>query len=249
MGRLADRLPGCRCPDAAAAHRRGAVRAVWAPAAARWPPDVRAVRRRSTPARRGAAGAPQGGRALRHVRRGRAGRSDALRVLPTKLPPRLQVGACSGLRDSRARRCSASGTAPARGCKAGDWLCRLCVARPGRLPDHANQPRAPDHYRAAGLCRYGGERDRADRRACRRCRRLQADATAPWQAAHPPDPPRLYADARARRRQRIAAGLCAECSGERDRPDGKLCRRSRRIAAVKSRTHRRSEYHGRPYTA
>ena len=45
---------------------------------------------------------------------------------------------------------------------------------------------------------------------------------------------------RGRRRDRIAAGLCPECGGERDRTDRKLCARCRRRAAAKQRAHRRA---------
>ena len=127
----------------------------------------------------------------------------------------------------------------ARRALLGGAICRICIARPGRLPDHANRPRvrARTRYRAAGWCRCGGERDRADRLACARCRALQAAASNRHRAAHPPDRARLYADVRERRRRRIAAGLCAECGGERDRPHQRLCGRCRRRAADKQRVH------------
>ena len=126
----------------------------------------------------------------------------------------------------------------ARRALLGGVICRICIARPGRLPDHANRPRARTRYRAAGLCRCGGERDRADRLACARCRRLQAEATLRYRAAHPPDRARLYADVHARRQRRLAAGLCADCGGPRDRADRKLCERCRRLAATATRAYR-----------
>ena len=132
--------------------------------------------------------------------------------------------------------CTQCGARP--GIAGPEWLCRICVARDTRLPDHARRPRARSRYRAAGLCRCGGERDRVDRLMCRRCRQRQAAATLRYRRAHPPDRGRLYADARERRRRRIAAGLCAECGGERDRGDRKLCERCRDSGAAQSRAYR-----------
>ena len=129
----------------------------------------------------------------------------------------------------------------ARRALLGGEICRICFARPGRLPDHANRPRTRtrERYRAVGLCRVcGRERDRSDRLSCARCRALQAGASNRHRAAHPPDRPRLYADVRTRRRKRIAAGRCAECGGERDRPDRRLCECCRRRAAAKTRAYR-----------
>ena len=132
----------------------------------------------------------------------------------------------------------------ARRALLGGEVCRICIARPGRLPDHANRPRtrARARYRAVGWCtKCGGERDRPDRLGCRRCRQLQADATMRYRATHPPDRARLYADVHARRRKRIAAGLCGACGGARDRAGERLlwCARCRRRAADKQRAHRR----------
>ena len=132
------------------------------------------------------------------------------------------------------------------------WLCRVCVARSDRLPDHAlvrndgrrplaaGTPRARERYRAAGLCaNCGRDRDRPDRKNCARCRRRLADASNRYRDAHPRierQPHRDYLTAR--RRKRIAAGLCTECGGERDRDDRKLCARCRRRAGDKQRAFR-----------
>ena len=129
----------------------------------------------------------------------------------------------------------------ARRALLGGEVCHICIARPGRLPDHANRPRvrARQRYRAAGRCRVcGAERDRSDRLACRRCRQLQAEATLRYRAAHPPDREKLYADVHARRQQRLAAGLCGECPATVDRADRKLCARCRRRGAAKTRAYR-----------
>ena len=117
------------------------------------------------------------------------------------------------------RATGAPDAAPAPGIAGPSWLCRVCVARPGRLPDWAivrNESRRPlpagtararERYRAAGLCfTCGRGRDRPDRRNCKRCRRRLADASARYRAAHPPDRDRLYADARERRRRYIGGG-------------------------------------------
>ena len=127
----------------------------------------------------------------------------------------------------------------ARRALLGGVICRICIARPGRLPDHANRPRARTRYRAAGWCtKCGAPRDRPDRLACARCRAQQAEATLRYRAAHPPDRARLYADVRERRRRRLAAGLCAECAAPRGRPDRLLCRRCRERAAERTAAYR-----------
>ena len=127
----------------------------------------------------------------------------------------------------------------ARRALLGGEVCRICIARPGRLPDHANRPSGRARYRAAGWCRVcGGERDRPDRLTCARCRALQAAASNRHRAAHPPDLPRLYADVRARRAEHIAAGLCGECTAPRDRADRRLCGLCRRRAADRARAQR-----------
>ena len=128
----------------------------------------------------------------------------------------------------------------ARRALLGGEVCRICIARPGRLPDHANRARARTRFRAAGWCtKCGAPRDRPDRlgvRAVPGGSRLRLQRR--YRAAHPPDRARLYADVRERRRKRIAAGRCAECGGERDRGDRKLCERCRDSGAAQSRAYR-----------
>ena len=148
--------------------------------------------------------------------------------------------------------CTSCGARP--GLAGPAWLCRICVSRPDRLPDHAflrnpgrrplpaGTPRARDRYAAAGLCRQcGRRRDRTDRLACRRCRRRLADATNRHRAAHPLAGAELEAhreDVRERRRRYLAAGRCAECGRARDRPDRKTCARCRQRAADATAAHR-----------
>ena len=124
--------------------------------------------------------------------------------------------------DHQPRACWCTGCGARPGIAGPAWIGRICVARSSRLADRATVrntsrgplpagiPRARDSYRVAGLCvQCGRRRDRADRLTCKRCRRRMADATARHRTAHPPDRERLNADARERRRQRIAAGRCA----------------------------------------
>ena len=139
--------------------------------------------------------------------------------------------------------CTQCGARP--GLAAPAWICRVCVAG----GPHKQRRRARERYRAAGLCaRCGRERDRQDRRNCARCRRREADAQTRYRTTHPTDRERLYADARERRRRRIAVGLCAECTRERDREDRKLCARCRHRAADKQRAHRKRRQAGEDET-
>ena len=208
------------------------------------PQDMRGLRRRATGPRRRDAGSPQGGRAVYPVRRAIRGRRT-VRDVPAGLP---------------AGRTMARQRPPAGGavtCACGrrypsDWageVCPACLVDRYILPGGriTNAERAPipgypparERYRAAGLCaRCGAERDRPDRKLCADCRRLEAGATSRWRPAHPPDREALRADVRGRRRQRLAAVLCPECGGERDRPDRKLCAACRRRAAAKTARHR-----------
>ena len=129
------------------------------------------------------------------------------------------------------------------------WICRVCVAggphkrivrNDGRRPLSAGTARARVRYRAAGLCvQCGRDRDRDDRLCCARCRRRLADASNRYRDAHPRTERQPHRDClTARPRKRIAAGLCTECGGERDRDDRKSCVRCRRRAADRQRTHR-----------
>ena len=112
---------------------------------------------------------------------------------------------------------------------------------PSRRPLPAGTARARARYRAAELCaQCGADRDRPDRQCCARCRRRLADASNRYRDAHPQaerQPHRDYLTAR--RRKWIAAGLCAECGGERDRDDRRQCVRCRRRAADNQQAHRR----------
>ena len=138
------------------------------------------------------------------------------------------------------------------------WLCRICVCRSSRFPDHAiplttlpfnperralpyGTPLARERYRAAGLCvACGRRRDRADRLACKRCRQRLADASNRYRDRHPRAERQQHRDYLAARRARWrAAGLCPECGGDRDRTDRRLCARCRRRAADKQRAYRR----------
>ena len=148
--------------------------------------------------------------------------------------------------------CTQCGGRP--GIAAPAWICRICVARPSRLADHAvfrnpgrrplpsGTARARARYRAAGRCvQCGRRRDRADRLACRKCRRRLADAQNRHRRAHPRTGAALEAhrqDVRERRRRYLAAGQCANCGGARDRDDRKLCARCRRRAAERTAAHR-----------
>ena len=147
--------------------------------------------------------------------------------------------------------CSRCGARP--GVAGPAWICRVCIARSDRLPDHAlvhndgrrplpaGTPRARARYRDHGLCvQCGRIRDRADRQCCARCRRRLKDASNRYRDAHPQaerQPHRDYLTAR--RRKWIAAGLCTECGGERDRADRKLCARCRRLSARNQQAYRR----------
>ena len=111
-----------------------------------------------------------------------------------------------------------------------------------RRPRGAGMARgARTRYREAGLCvQCGADRDRTDRLCCARCRQRLKDASTRYRDRHPQaerQPHRDYLTAR--RRKWIAAGLCTECGGERDRDDRKSCARCRRRAADKTRAHRR----------
>ncbi len=208
------------------------------------PQDVRGLRRPSGKPRRRDAGSPPRRRAVHPVRRARR-RRRTVRGLPAGLPAGRTV----------ARQRQPAGGAVTCSCGRRfpvDWageVCPACLLDRYTLPGGriTNAERAPipgypparERYRVAGLCgRCGGERDRPDRRLCARCRELEVEATARHRAAHPPDREALQADVRRRRRERIAAGLCAECGGERDRPDRKLCARCRRRAADKQQALR-----------
>ena len=147
--------------------------------------------------------------------------------------------------------CTRCGARP--GIAGPAWICRVCVARADRLPDApirnaarrplpAGTPRARDRYRAAGLCRCGRRRDRADRLSCKRCRRRLADATKRYQDRHGDRTETERQEHRAylaeRRARWTAAGLCPECGGERERADRKLCVRCRRRAADRTAAYR-----------
>ena len=144
--------------------------------------------------------------------------------------------------------CTRCGARP--GIAGPAWICRVCVAggphkrivrNDGRRPLPAGTPLARRRYRAAGLCvQCGDDRDRTDRQCCARCRRRLADASNRYRDAHPQverQPHRDYLTAR--RRKRIAAGLCTECGGDRDRAGRKLCARCRRRAADRQERYRR----------
>ena len=129
--------------------------------------------------------------------------------------------------------CTRCGSRP--GIAGPAWLCRVCVARPDRLPDHAcivrndsrrplaaGTPRARERYRAAGLCHgCGADRDRTDRKHCARCRR-----------------PRGAGTGRGARTRYRAAGRCVHCGADRDRDDRKNCARCRRSTAAASTRYR-----------
>lgn len=149
--------------------------------------------------------------------------------------------------------CTRCGARP--GIAGPAWICRICIARPERLPDYASvynprrlplppgTPGARERYRAVGLCNCGRRRDRADRVNCKRCRRRLADTTQRYRLAHPgvlATGQQAHRDYLAERRQRrTAAGRCPECGGERDRPaDRKLCARCRRRAADSTAAYR-----------
>ena len=133
------------------------------------------------------------------------------------------------------------------------WLCRVCVAggphkrivkNPGRRPLPPGTPLARERYRAAGLCsQCGRDRDRPNRLTCAKCRRRLADAQSRFRRAHPGrrDAANVAHRARlaARRREFTAAGLCAECGGDRDRADRMACARCRRGAADRQDRYRR----------
>ena len=125
------------------------------------------------------------------------------------------------------------------------WICRVCVAggphkrivkNPNRRPLPPGTPLARERYRAAGLCvQCGDKRDRPNRLTCAKCRRRLADAQLRARRAHPDRTVAADAAQRAhrtaRRRQWIAAKLCADCGGERDRTDRRLCAKCRRRSA------------------
>ena len=120
--------------------------------------------------------------------------------------------------------CSRCGARP--GVAGPAWICRVCIARSDRLPDHAcivrndgrrplppGTPGARERYRAAGLCHgCGADRDRTDRKHCARCRRPRGAGTT----------------ARGARTRYRAAGLCVHCGADRDRTDRLCCARCRR---------------------
>ena len=148
--------------------------------------------------------------------------------------------------------CTRCGARP--GIAGPAWICRICIARPERLPDYASvynprrlplppgTPGARERYRAVGLCNCGRRRDRPDRVNCKRCRPRLAKTAQRYRESHPEVVAAVQAAHRgwiAERRQRwTAAGQCPECGRDRDRPDRKLCARCRRYAADKQRAHR-----------
>ena len=130
------------------------------------------------------------------------------------------------------------------------WICRVwvaggprrrCIRNDGRRPLPPGTPLARAKYRAAGLCvQCGRDRDRDDRQCCARCRRRLASASNRFRLAHPQVERQPHRDYLAgRRRRRIAAGLCTECSGERDRADRRQRVRCWRRAADNQQAHRR----------
>ena len=145
--------------------------------------------------------------------------------------------------------CTQCGARP--GFAAPAEICRICICRSGRLPDWAyarrrrrralpddSNPRCRERYREHGLCeRYGRRRDRADRKKCARCRKIEAAATLRWRRKHPGRDTGNGKYQRELRERRATAGRCPRCGGERD-TDRKHCATCRAATRASSAAHR-----------